>query len=68
MHGFNRMPRRVGIIAGTQVFGTTVGVPELEVGQVNVHQALHQADALQTVVGASVVDQRQSQAPFDGGG
>src|SRR4029450_3918057 len=40
-------------------------VPELEVGHVDVHDSVHPANALKTVVGRGVVNQRQTQTPFD---
>ena len=35
-----------------------LGVPEFEVRHVNVHHAVHELNALEAIVGRSVIDQR----------
>jgi hypothetical protein len=49
-----------------EVEAGVVARPQLEVGHVDVDDALHQREALRAVVGARVVDDREPQAALDG--
>src|SRR5262249_32281264 len=43
-----------------------LSIPEFEVRHVNVHHPVHPANTFQTIVGRSVVNQREMQAAIDG--
>lgn len=50
--------RGIGVIAGHQIFLAMLGVPEFEIGHVNVDQAVHPSDAFATVISRGVIDER----------
>src|SRR5208337_5374059 len=53
---------RFGVIRSFRIAAGILGIPELEIRHVDVHYAVHESKGIQRVVGAGVVDQRQTQA------
>jgi len=64
-HRFNDAPGCFGIFAGPEILRAQSPVRQLEIGQVNVNDSVHQSDALEAVVSARVIDQRQAQSGRD---
>jgi hypothetical protein len=58
--------RDVRVVRALQVAPRRFARPQLEVGHVDVDDPLHQAEAVERVVGARVVDDRQLQATGEG--
>jgi hypothetical protein len=58
--------RDVRIVGALQIAPRRIARPQLEVGHVDVDDPLHQAEAVERVVGARVVDDRQLEAAVEG--
>jgi len=56
----------LGIVALGEVAARELARPQLEVGHVDVDDAIHQREAVRAVAGARVVDDRQPQPAVDG--
>ena len=68
MHRLDRSSRRVRIIFGSQVLGASFRRPVFEIRHVDIHDAVHQLDALERIVPARVVDDWNIQAMLHGDG
>src|SRR5918992_1987482 len=66
MHLLDVRAHDVGVLALAEVATSVLPRPELDVGHVDVHDALHQLEAVRAVVGARVVDDRQLEALAQG--
>jgi hypothetical protein len=66
VHRGNHIARGFGIIAGNKIFPAMLGVPEFEIGHVNVHDPVHPSNAFEAVVSRGVVNEREMQTAFDG--
>ena len=66
MHRCDDPARSFGVIAGDKIFSAVLRVPEFEIRHVDVDQTVHPLNAFGTIIGRSVVDQRQPQTAFDG--
>ena len=65
MHRGDHGAGGIGVVAGDEIVPAMLGVPQLEIGHVNVHQAVHQPDALEAIIGRGIIDQRQPQTALD---
>ena len=66
VHLQDRLSRHVRVVGPLQVASRRLARPQLEVGHVDVDDPLHQAEAVERVVGARVVDDRQLEAAREG--
>jgi hypothetical protein len=66
VHLDDRLARDGRVVGALQIAPRRLVRPELEVGHVDVDDPLHQAEAVERVVGARVVDDRQLEAAVEG--
>jgi hypothetical protein len=68
VHLFDRLACDLGVVRPLEISARPLARPDLEVGHVDVHDAVHQPQAVEAVVRARVVDDRQLEAADDGVG
>src|SRR6266446_7271680 len=64
VHGRDHAACGFSVIAGNEIFSAMLGIPEFEIGHMDVHYPIHPLNAFEAIVGGGVINKRQTQAAF----